>query len=90
MKSRVFKDELAFNFGRDLVTPYLDSKNAYTLLSEKELKFDLFYSENFVKPDLVILPKEDLNEPVEIWDFKTGGLMSQKEKSTFSSFSCMR
>ena len=46
------KDELAFNFGRDLVTPYLDSKE-HTLLSEKELKFDLFTQK--ISPSLIWL-----------------------------------
>ena len=80
------EDELAFNFGKELIDPFFDSEK-YSLLSEQELKFDLFTQKISAKPDLIIIPKIDQDHPVEIWDFKTGAINeSNREKYFFQLF----
>ena len=80
------EDELAFNFGKELIAPYVNS-GEHTLLSERELKFDLFTQKISAKPDLVILPRVEVSKPVEIWDFKTGDINgSNRDKYFFQLF----
>lgn len=76
------EDELAFNFGRELLVPYINS-DAHKLISEKDLKFDLFTQKISGKPDLVIFPTKSSSQTIEIWDFKTGEINSSNREKYF-------
>jgi len=76
------EDELAFNFGKSLLIDVIKSEQ-FKMLSESELKFDLFTQKISAKPDLVLLPYENENNTIEIWDFKTGEINAQNREKYF-------
>ena len=65
-----FQDREAFSYACSELECYLGGER-FNLISERDLKFDLFTQKISSKPDLIIEDSEN-RKTVEILDFKTG------------------
>lgn len=84
--SRVILSDFSSNADNSTVQRTVEKlknyRENYELVSEKEIKFELFHFMVTGIPDLYLLPKEDSKLP-EVWDFKTGRSSEDKDKTYF-------